>query len=128
MLEELGWPMLKQRRNEAKVIMMYKILNNCVFIDHNLKYNINHTRGHQFKLATLLSRINTYHDSFFPSTIILWNNLPVEVVTSRNLETFKKNCNSYLIVIIFLSKYVHFSSYRGCTLNTNAIQDNRNSV
>ena len=46
MIEQLGLPMLKQRRNEAKVIMMYKILNNSVLIDHNLEYNTNHTRGH----------------------------------------------------------------------------------
>ena len=95
MIERLGLPTLKQRRNEAKVIMMYKILNNSVLIDHNLEYNTNHTRGHPFKLVTLPTRINAYHNSFFPSTVT-WNNLLVEVVTSSNLEHFKKSCNSYL--------------------------------
>ena len=95
MIEQLGLPILKQRRNEAKLIMMYKILNNSVLIDHNLEYNTNHTRGHPFKLVTLPTRINAYHDSFFPSTVTLWNNLPVEVVTSSNLEHFRKSCNSY---------------------------------
>ena len=65
MIEQLGLPMLKQRRNEAKVIMMYKILKNSVLIDHNLEYNTNHTRGHPFKLIILPTRINAYHDSFF---------------------------------------------------------------
>jgi len=95
--------MLKQRRNEAKVIMMYKILNNCLFIDHNLKYNINHTRAHQFKLATFSSRINAYHDSFFRSTIILWNNLPVEVVTSRNLKLSKR-----IVTVVFITDCDYF--------------------
>ena len=95
-IEQLGLPMLKQRRNEAKVIMMYKILNNSVLIDHNLEYNTNHTRGHSFKLVTLPTRINTYYDSFFHSTVTLWNDLPVGVVTSSNLEHFRKSCNSYL--------------------------------
>ena len=71
MIEQLGLPMLKQRRNEAKMIMMYKILNNSVLIDHNLEYNINYTRGHPFKLVTFPTRINAYHNSFFPSTVTL---------------------------------------------------------
>ena len=43
MIEQLGLSMLKQQRNEAKVIMTHKILNNSVLIDHNLEYNTNHT-------------------------------------------------------------------------------------
>ena len=95
MIEQLGLSMLKQQRNEAKVIMMYKILNNSVLIDHNLEYNTNHTQGHPFKLVTLPIRINAYHDSFFPSTVTLWKTLLAEVVTSSNLEHFRKSCNSY---------------------------------
>ena len=90
--------MLKQRRNEAKVTMMYKILNNLLFVDHDLEFNT-------FKLTTLFTRINIYHDSFFPSTIILWNNLPAQLLC-------KKNCNSYFLTdnFIFFLKYVLFSS------------------
>jgi len=29
--------MLKQRRNEAKVTKVYKVLNNLVFVDHDLQ-------------------------------------------------------------------------------------------
>ena len=99
--------------------MMYKILNNSVLIDHNLEYNTNHTRGNPFKLVTLPTRINAYHDSFFPSTVTLWNNLPAEVVTSSNLRNILERVVTVIFItdyIIFLSKYVHFSSYRGCTL------------
>jgi len=42
--------MLKQQRNEAKVIMMYKILNNLILVDHDLEFNTDQTRGHPFKL------------------------------------------------------------------------------
>ena len=69
--------MLKQQRNETEVTMMYKIL---VFVDLGPEFNPNQTRGHQFKLTTLSTRINVYHDSFLPSTIILWNNLLTTVV------------------------------------------------
>jgi len=35
MLNQIGWPMLKQQRNEVKVTMIYKILNNLVFVNHD---------------------------------------------------------------------------------------------
>jgi len=44
MLNQLRWPMLKQQRNEAKVTM-YKILNNLVFVDHDLEFNTNQTQA-----------------------------------------------------------------------------------
>ena len=47
----LGWPILKQRRNEAKVTMIDKNLNNLVFVDHDLELNTSQTRGHRFKLT-----------------------------------------------------------------------------
>ena len=40
------------------------------------------------KLVFCTTRINVYHDSFFPSTIILWNNLPATVVTCNSLQSF----------------------------------------
>ena len=44
MIEQLGWPTLKQQRAEAKVVMMYKILDNFIF-DNNY-----YTWGHSLKL------------------------------------------------------------------------------
>ena len=45
MTSQLGWQMLKQRRDEAKVTMMYKILNHLVFMDHDLNFNTSQTQG-----------------------------------------------------------------------------------
>ena len=66
--------------------MMYKILNNLAFVDHDLEFNTNQTRGHPFKLTALSTRINICHNSFFPLTIILWNNLPATVVTCNSFK------------------------------------------
>ena len=33
-IEQLGWP--EQQKTELTVVMMYKILNNSVIVDHNL--------------------------------------------------------------------------------------------
>jgi len=81
-ISQLGWPMLKQRRNEAKVTMMYKILNNLVFIDHDLNFNTSQTRGHPFKLTMLSTGMNAY----FPSTTILWNKSPAKVATCEIIK------------------------------------------
>ena len=70
MISQLGWPILKQRRDEAKVTMMYKILNNLVFMDHDLNFYTSQPWGHPFRLTTLSTRINAYHaHTFFPSPI-----------------------------------------------------------
>ena len=61
MISQLGLPLLKQRRDKAKVSMMYKILNNLVFMDHDLNFKTSQTPGHPFRLTTSSTRINAYH-------------------------------------------------------------------
>ena len=48
-----------------------------------------------------LSNCEAYHSSFFPSTIKLWNNLPIETTSSSNLNDFKT-----LIYLIIVHSYV----------------------
>ena len=42
------------------------------------------------------ARTNTYHHSFFPSIISLWNSLPKSVVTVPSVMSFKHNLSSYI--------------------------------
>ena len=37
-----------------------------------------------------------YRSSFFPSTFKLWNNLPIEITSSSNLNDFINKLDSYL--------------------------------
>ena len=55
MIEQLGWPTLKQQRAKAKVVMMYKILDNFVF-DNNY-----YTWGHSLKLDSDTHALPTMH-------------------------------------------------------------------
>ena len=76
MLRSLEWPILAQRRDHSKIIMMYKIVHNIVHIqpDIPLTYsNAVNTRGHHLKMQQPATRIDAYLHSFFPSAVKLWN-------------------------------------------------------
>ena len=71
MLLRLGWPSLKQHREIAKVIMMYKILHNKVAISFDqCRAPITiFTRGHSQRFQQVAAHVNVYLHSFFPSAI-----------------------------------------------------------
>ena len=91
MLTLLNWTSLEQRRNQAKCIMFYKIVNNMVSVNFNqyLQQSVSHTRGHNLKFIQLQARVDAFLHSFLPSTIRLWNSLPADIVTSSTIDDFK---------------------------------------
>ena len=82
---------LEQRRNQAKCIIFYKILNNMVSVNfnHYLQQSISHTRGHSLKFIQMQARVDVFLHSFLPSTVRLWNSLPADTVTSSTIDEFK---------------------------------------
>ena len=48
-------------------------------------YNLRNAQNYQ----TIQARTNQYRDSFLPSTLHLWNNLPLEARQSNTLNSFK---------------------------------------
>ena len=96
MLNNLNWPLLQQRRDIAKVIMFYKIINNLISIPHDhITISPVSTRGHNLKYIQLAAKSNTYLFSFFSSAIKLWNLLPDFVINSTNLNNFKLHLDNY---------------------------------
>jgi len=91
LLEKLNWSTLENRRNHAKVTMFYKIINDIVSVDfsHHLQPSSLMTRGHSQRFIPISTRVNSYHHSFLPSVIRMWNSLPIEVVTVNNVDDFK---------------------------------------
>ena len=98
MLAELHWPTLQNRRKQARLILMFKIIVNgnlmvpacclpqlptitCTRANHSLKY------------AHLQSDMDIYRYSFLPRTIPQWNNLQI-----ANIETltFKEQLQAAL--------------------------------
>ncbi|KAK3098073.1 hypothetical protein FSP39_015909 [Pinctada imbricata] len=94
MLRSLQWDTLQHRRQDLKVTMLYRVINGLVAIPSE-PYLIPRsasttTRGHNLRFMVPYSRVQFHQQSFFPSTIRLWNNLPDRVVTASSLEGFKE--------------------------------------
>ena len=93
MLKDLGWVTLEERRRQARLIMMHKILQNLVAISsHPIRYAINSKSrlAHQASLCQLHTKSDGHKYSYYPRTIIDWNNLPAATATARDIETFKR--------------------------------------
>ena len=97
MLNNLHWPTLETRRHHAKLLMLYKILNNILAVPYDhLTRSILPTQGRDFRFIQLTARTNTYLHSFFSSTVRLWNTLPSYVINSDTLASIRymSVCNS----------------------------------
>ena len=96
MINNLGWPLLRQRRDVAKLTMFFKIIHNLISIPHShVSLSSAPTRGHNQKFIQLAAKTNVYLFSFFPSAIKLWNSLPDCVINSSDLNNFKLNIDKH---------------------------------
>ena len=98
MLQELNWSTLRERRAHAKMTSMYRIVHNLIAIPVQPPYfysiNTSSHRGHQYRFLQHHCRIQSYQDSFFPSSVRLWNSLPSSVVSAQSLDIFKNRLKS----------------------------------
>jgi hypothetical protein len=88
MLKELKWPTLQQRRTNTKVVMMYRIVHHLIAIPSQMYLTpaTTRTRGHGQKFQIPFSRIQCHQNSYFPSAIRTWNNLPAVLISVPTLE------------------------------------------
>ena len=94
MLSDLSWPTLKSQRKSARLILLFKLLNDLVYIPTSYKpttSNITTTRRHHSnKLNHYQTSTDIYRYSFFPRTVPEWNNLQLEnLSTIRSVTAFK---------------------------------------
>ena len=77
----LNLPTLEQRRNNAKLTIMYKALNGslCLPTDDFVPNHCPSREGYFIQLQTM---IDSYKFSFYSSVIRLWNSLPLSVISS----------------------------------------------
>ena len=91
--EETGWHTLAKRRESAKLTLMYKMVNKlvpeslCSLITSTEVPSFNTRRP--FNLTHFQARTELFDKSFFPSTVRLWNQLPLETRNSTSIHTFK---------------------------------------
>ncbi len=90
-------PTLAYKRIRQDVIEVFKILSQGCGYDSQvtedlLKMSRNiSTRGHTLKLEQLRDRLNLRKYSLTHRVVKIWNSLPQSVVSSPNIETFKRH-------------------------------------
>ena len=93
MLENLSLDPLADRREAARLILMFKIMHNHVSIppdDLDLQPASQRTRSsHRKKLQHLRASTEAYRNSFATRTIPIWNTLPAHVAEADSIEAFK---------------------------------------
>ena len=92
MLQQLEWKSLRTRRTDARLCMMYKIVNNKVAIDPANYFTqpirrSRHMYQHAFAVPSATKDSRKW--SFFCNTIRDWNSLPPDIAAAKSLEIFK---------------------------------------
>ena len=92
MLDELQWPELQERRQQASSAFFYKMHNNLVTTDKSRylsEAGNRSTRSHPFQYRRPNSYTNGLKFSFYPRTIATWNGLTTEAVSAETVDWFK---------------------------------------
>lgn len=88
MLHSLDWRTLEQRRVDARLCMLYKIRNHLVAIDEKA-YLQRGTGRRQHQYRQLRADKDYTRFSYFPRTVIQWNQLPSPICLAESLDSFK---------------------------------------
>ena len=99
MMTKLKWEPLKQRRKIARVTMIHKIVNGQAAIPEQkflqpVKRSSNRNQ-HTKRFTRPNGKKDCWVDSFFPSTIPVWNKLPQYIVDIKETQAFKKETTTH---------------------------------
>ena len=91
-LKQLQWQSLAERRTKARMVMVYKILNDIVFMPRDflaMSPTPSVTRGAPFKLLIPQARTEAFRTGFVVSSSILWNRLPPAITQAGSIDAFR---------------------------------------
>ena len=117
LLSDLGWQSLKLRRLKAKLLLLFKVVNNIApaylvedFCSIQINISKRLTRSSlNFEIKPPFCRTCKYKLSFFPSSIKAWNSLSPLVRIQDSVGKFKKYLNSKFVVDQVFFNYNLFS-------------------
>ena len=99
---ELGWESLQSRQNKHKLILFYKIFHGLTpdylydlvppLVQDTTSYNLRNSDN----IQNYRARSNLFLNSFFPSTIRAWNDLPNDTKNASSVASFKHRLNRNL--------------------------------
>jgi len=91
MLADLQWKPLQERRKEARLIMLYKVINNKIALDNSQLIPLNSTstrNTHDLSYQIPYCRTQ-YRQQSFPLTIKDWNSLYQDAMSAGTVESFR---------------------------------------
>lgn len=92
-LQHLKWNTLEERRRIARLSLLHKGTINQAAITVppyiQTQQHLNTRRSHHLKYIPPQPRTDIYKQSFFPRTIMDWNNLPNNIIESQSTTSFK---------------------------------------
>ena len=92
-------PPLSVRRSNARLNHLFKIVNDlCDFPDAPVQQRdivYNNRQANPLQLTNIQARTNQFKNSFFPKTISCWNSLPLSLLSSSSLMSFKSGVRRY---------------------------------
>ena len=92
MLKELTWVPLSKRRENARLILFYKIINNLAMVLHSCleKADGRTRKKHNLRFWHIVYNMDPYHgQSFFLNVLVAWNGLAQEIAEANTLDLFK---------------------------------------
>ena len=94
MLEQLTWIPLSKRRENSRLILFYKIINNLAVVPHSCleKADVHTRKKHSQKFHHIGYNIDPYGQSFFPNSancISAWNGLAKDITEADTLRYIK---------------------------------------
>lgn len=97
--DETKWETLESRRKKHKLILFYKMFHNIAptYLSSLVPSTINSLSNYNLRNAndtqTIDSRTSQYFNSFLPSAIREWNNLPLDTRNCDSVNSFKRRLN-----------------------------------
>ena len=94
---------MADRRDAANLTLMYKMVNKLVpeplysIITNSTTDTQTYITRQQFDLPHFRARTELYDKSFFPSTVRLWNQLPLDTRNSSSIQIFKSKIAKQVI-------------------------------
>ena len=117
LFRECGWETLESRRRQHKLILFHKMVNHQTpdYLSNLIPqqfHNI-HRYGtrNSSNIISIQTRTTYYFNSFLPSTIRLWNELPANIKNNRSdniLKSFLKIAKKFPHIIILVHELVKF--------------------
>lgn len=124
LFSECGWDKLEIRREKHKLTQFFKIVNNLTpeyltdLLPPNFDTIHNYNTRNSQNLPSQYCRTSYHLNSFFPSCICLWNNLPQNIKNSTSINSFKLSLDKhYNPSNIKIPKYYFDGSRRGQILH-----------